>query len=151
MPVTAAANRLCGWCLWGQENEGYWETVTDWETKTTVVDGQTQTSQEPVSRQEYRTRTVWKWEQLEWRPGRTVTESGTSQAEVRWPSYTLGERERAGEQHEKYVATFEVPRGGPGLRRGRAGAVVVRAPVRDQHHSRRDQVEAAEGQPREVA
>jgi hypothetical protein len=63
---------------------------------------------------ERRTRWVWKYEQLEWHSGRTVKASGTSQADVHWPSYELEERERAGERHETYVGVFEVPRGGPG-------------------------------------
>ena len=64
--------------------------------------------------EEFQTRTVWKYEELDWRPGRTVTASGASHADVQWPPYTLEERERTGEQHEKYVAVFEVPHGGSG-------------------------------------
>jgi hypothetical protein len=79
-----------------QEKEGYWVSVGS------------------EGEMEHRTRWVWKYEQLEWRPGRTVKASGTSQASVDWPSYELEARERAGERHETYVAVFEVPHGGPG-------------------------------------
>jgi hypothetical protein len=90
-----------------QEKETYWETVYEWETVTDSDGSHT----ERVARKERRTRMVWKWEQLDWCPGRTVEASGDSQDDVEWPSYTLADRERAGEQHEEYAAVFETSRG----------------------------------------
>jgi len=83
-----------------QEKEVYYESVTEWETDS---DG----NSTPATRQERRTRMVWKWEQREWCKYRTVEATGDSRDDVDWPSCDLEDGDREGEQHEKYVAVFE--------------------------------------------
>jgi hypothetical protein len=90
-----------------QEKEVYYETVYEYETVTDSDGSHT----ERLAHKERRTRMVWKWEQLDWCPGRTVEASGDSQDHVRWPDCALAKGEREGERHEEYEAVFEVSRG----------------------------------------
>jgi hypothetical protein len=71
-----------------RHRENYWETVTDWQPGPPNADG-TPGPQQAMTRQELRTRTVYTYEALEWREGRTVTASGADRDNVHWPEYTL--------------------------------------------------------------
>lgn len=88
-----------------RHQEFYWETVTDWQPGTRNADG-TPGAQQPVTRQVQRTRTVFTYEELEWRDGRAVTASGADRSEVRWPDYTPAPGERVRRKAESYSVTF---------------------------------------------
>jgi hypothetical protein len=66
-------------------------------------------SQQPVTRQELRTRTFYTYEALEWRQSRTLTTSGGDQKEVQWPEYALAPGERIRSKAETYSVTFTGP------------------------------------------
>lgn len=71
-----------------------------------------------IPQQVLETRTVWRYEERDSWPSRTVRASGTSQADVHWPSYTLMDDECVEARHAVYVAVFEEPQGeGPGKTR----------------------------------
>ncbi|HEY6789965.1 MAG TPA: hypothetical protein VI365_21910 [Trebonia sp.] len=88
-----------------RRQETYWETVTDWQPGPANADG-TPGAQQPLTRQELRTRTFYTYEALEWRESRTLTASGADQSEVRWPEYTLVPGERVRSKAETYTGTF---------------------------------------------
>lgn len=88
-----------------RHRENYWETVTEWQPGPSNADG-TPGPQQPLTRQELRTRTVYTYEALEWRAGRTVTASGAERDNVRWPEYTLAPGERVRRKAETYAVTF---------------------------------------------
>ena len=91
-----------------RHQETYWETVTDWLPGPTNADG-TPGPQQPTTRQELRTRTVYTYEALEWREGRTLTASGADREAVHWPEYTLAPEERVRRKAETYSVTFTAP------------------------------------------
>ena len=91
-----------------RRQETYWETVTDWQPGSPNADG-TPGPQQPLTRQEPRTRTFYTYEALEWRESRTLTASGADQSEVRWPEYTLAPGERVRGKAETYSVTFTGP------------------------------------------
>jgi hypothetical protein len=91
-----------------RHNESYWETITDWQPGPTGTDGMPG-PQQPVTRQEFRTRTFYTYEALEWRESRTFRASGADRSDVRWPEYTLEPEERVRGQAEKYSVTFTGP------------------------------------------
>jgi hypothetical protein len=91
-----------------RHQESYWETVTDWQQGTPGADG-VPGSQQPVTRQELRTRTFYTYEALEWRQSRTLTTSGGDQNEVQWPEYALAPGERIRGKAETYSVTFTGP------------------------------------------
>ena len=88
-----------------RHQETYWETVTDWHPGAPNADG-TPGPQQPVTRQELRTRTFYSYEELEWRKGRTLTAAGADRNEVHWPEYTLAPGERVRGKAETYSGTF---------------------------------------------
>jgi hypothetical protein len=88
-----------------RRQETYWETVTDWQPGPPNADG-TPGPQQPVPRQELRTRTIYTYEALEWRAGRTLTASGAGRNHVWWPEYTLAPGERVRGKAEAYSVTF---------------------------------------------
>ena len=88
-----------------RHQESYWETVTDWHPGPPNADG-TPGPQQPMTRQELRTRTFYTYEELEWRKGRTLTASGADRNEVHWPEYTLAPAERVRGKAETYSGTF---------------------------------------------
>jgi hypothetical protein len=88
--------------------EIYWETVTDWNPGPPNADG-TPGPQQPMTRQEMRTRTYYTYEELEWDKGRTLTASGADRNEVHWPEYTLAPGERVRRKAETYSGTFTAP------------------------------------------
>jgi hypothetical protein len=88
-----------------RHQENYWETVTDWQPGAPNADG-TPGPQQPMTRQEMRTRTFYTYEALEWRQGRTFTASGADRSEVRWPEYTIAPGERVRGKAETYSGTF---------------------------------------------
>jgi hypothetical protein len=107
--------RRSGWEPSGEDSrnvqrrqESYWETVTEWQPGPANADG-TPGPQQPLTRQELRTRTFYTYEALEWRKGRAFTASGADQNEVRWPQYTLGPGERVRGKAETYSVTFTAP------------------------------------------
>ena len=55
---------------------------------------------------ELSTRVYYTYEALEWQKGRSLTASGTDQADVRWPDYTLAPQERVRSTRESYSAAF---------------------------------------------
>ncbi len=89
-------------------HENYWETVTDWRPGPTGADGMPG-PQQAVTRQEFRTRTFYTYEALEWHESRTVTASGGDRGDVRWPDYELAPEERVRRQSETYSVTFTGP------------------------------------------
>jgi hypothetical protein len=91
-----------------RHQETYWESVTDWQPGPPNADG-TPGPQQPITRQELRTRTFYTYEALEWRAGRTLTASGTDRNEVHWPKYTLAPGERVRGKSETYSVTFIAP------------------------------------------
>ena len=62
----------------------------------------TDTVQDPVYRNEARTRIKYYYTQPRWFPVRTETASGTDR-NARWPEFTLGENEREGQKAEVYL------------------------------------------------
>ena len=88
-----------------RHQESYWETVTDWHPGPPNADG-TPGPQQPVTRQELRTRTFYTYEELEWHKGRTLTASGADRSDVHWPEYTLAPAERVRGKAETYSGTF---------------------------------------------
>jgi len=91
-----------------RHEEHYWETVTDWQTGPSNADG-TPGPQQPVTRQEWRTRTFYTYEALEWHESRSLTASGADRDHVRWPEYALAQGERVRSQVETYSVTFTGP------------------------------------------
>ncbi len=91
-----------------RHQETYWVTVTDWLPGPTNADG-TPGPQQPLTRQEPRTRTFYTYEALEWCEGRTLTASGAGQDDVQWPEYTLAPGERVRRKAENYSVTFTAP------------------------------------------
>ncbi len=91
-----------------RHQENYWETVTDWKPGPPGADGMPG-PQQPVTRQEFRTRTFYKYEALEWREGRTLKISGADRNGVQWPEYTLAPGERIRGKAEIYSVTFTGP------------------------------------------
>lgn len=88
--------------------ESYWETVTEWKPGPPGADGMPGPQQMETS-QELRTRTFYTFEALEWRESRTLTASGASRDDVRWPEYTL----EPGEQVRRNTETYSVRFAGP--------------------------------------
>jgi len=91
-----------------RHQENYWETVTDWQPGTPDANGMPG-PQQPMTRQELRTRTFYTFEALEWRAGRTLSTSGADRNDVRWPEYTLAPGERIRRKTETYSVTFTGP------------------------------------------
>lgn len=91
-----------------RHQESHWETVTEWEPGQAGADGMPG-PQQPVTRQELRTRTFYLYETLEWRESRTLTASGADQDDVSWPDYELDPGERVRRQVETYSVTFTGP------------------------------------------
>ena len=88
-----------------RHQETYWETVTDSQPGPPNADG-TPGPQQSMIRQEMRTRTIYTYEALEWREGRTLTASGAGRKHVWWPEYTLAPGERVRGKAEAYSVTF---------------------------------------------
>lgn len=91
-----------------RHQETYWETVTDWQPGSPDADGMPG-PQQSITTQELRTRTVYTYEALEWREGRSLTASGTDRNDVQWPEYTLAPDERIRRKAETYSVTFTGP------------------------------------------
>jgi hypothetical protein len=91
-----------------RRQETYWETVTDWQPGPANADG-TPGAQQPLTRQELRTRTFYTYESLEWHESRTLSASGADRNEVRWPEYSLAPQERVRTKAETYTVTFTGP------------------------------------------
>ena len=91
-----------------RHQETHWETVTDWRPGPPGADGMPG-PQQPVTRQEQRTRTFYTYEALEWCQGRTLTASGADRNDVYWPEYSLAPGERIRGKAETYSATFTAP------------------------------------------
>lgn len=91
-----------------RHEENHWETVTDWQPGPPGDDGMPG-PQQPVTRQELRTRTFYTYEALEWRESRTLTASGADRSNVRWPEYELAPGERLRGKAETYSVTFTGP------------------------------------------
>jgi hypothetical protein len=88
-----------------RHQESYWDTVTDWRPGPANADG-TPGPQQPITRQELRTRTYYTYEALEWHESRSPTASGADRNDVHWPEYTLAPQERVRDKAETYSVTF---------------------------------------------
>jgi hypothetical protein len=105
-----------------RHQETYWETVNDWQPGQTVtgqpgmpnangMPGMPNANgmpgpQQPMTKQEMRTRYFYTYEELEWSKSRTLTAWGADRNEVHWPEYTLAPGERVRGQAETYSGTF---------------------------------------------